>query len=63
LQTAAVLGREFSPRLLAAIWEGTDSLAPLSLELQRLEFLFEHTGVDELSAVHRTMTICAEKPV
>ena len=47
LQTAAVLGREFSPRLLAAIWDGTDSLAPLFLELQRLEFLFERTGADE----------------
>ena len=47
LQTASVLGREFSPRLLAAIWEGTDPLAPLFLELQRLELLFVRTGADE----------------
>jgi class 3 adenylate cyclase len=53
LQTAAVLGREFSPRLLAAIWEGADSLAPLFLELQRLEFLFERTGVDEPTYVFK----------
>ena len=47
LQTASVLGREFSPRLLAAIWEGTDPLPPLFLELQRLELLFVRTGADE----------------
>ena len=47
LQTASVLGREFSPRLLAAIWEGTDPLTPLFLELQRLELLFVRTGADE----------------
>jgi class 3 adenylate cyclase len=47
LQTAAVLGREFSPRLLAVIWDGTDVLAPLLSELQRLEFLFERTGAQE----------------
>ena len=43
LQTASVLGREFSPRILKAIWEGTDSLEPLLLELKRLEFLFERS--------------------
>jgi class 3 adenylate cyclase/tetratricopeptide (TPR) repeat protein len=53
LQTAAVLGREFSPRLLAAIWEGTEPLALLLLELQRLEFLFERTGVDEPTYVFK----------
>jgi predicted ATPase len=40
LQTASVLGREFSPRLLAAVWDGTSALEPLLLELKRLEFLF-----------------------
>ena len=28
LQIASVLGREFSPRLLAAMWDGTGSLEP-----------------------------------
>ena len=31
LQIASVLGREFSPRLLAAIWDGTGALEPLLL--------------------------------
>ena len=43
LQTASVLGREFAPRLLEAIWEGTGPLEPLLLELKRLEFLYERT--------------------
>ena len=47
LQTASVLGREFSPRLLAAMWEGSGLLESLLLELKRLEFLFERTGADE----------------
>jgi predicted ATPase len=47
LQTASVLGRAFSPRLLEAMWEGTGSLQPLLAELKRLEFLYERTGADE----------------
>ena len=47
LQTASVLGREFSPRLLEAMWEGTGVLPPLLAELKRLEFLYERTGADE----------------
>ena len=47
LQTASVLGRAFSPRLLEAMWEGTGSLQPLLAALQRLEFLYERTGADE----------------
>ena len=47
LQTAAVLGRAFSPRLLEAMWEGTDALQPLLAALQRQEFLYERTGADE----------------
>jgi class 3 adenylate cyclase/tetratricopeptide (TPR) repeat protein len=47
LQTASVLGRAFSPRLLEAMGEGTSSLQPLLAELQRLEFLYERTGADE----------------
>jgi len=53
LQTAAVLGREFSPRLLQAIWEGTGLLEPVFLELQRLEFLFERAGVEEPTYVFK----------
>jgi len=48
LQTASILGREFSPRLLHAIWDGTDTLDPFLSELKRLGFLYERTGADEL---------------
>src|SRR5262249_57187966 len=41
LQTASVLGREFAPRLLEAMWDGTGPLEPLLAELKRLEFLYE----------------------
>jgi class 3 adenylate cyclase len=53
LQTAAVLGREFSPRLLAAIWGGAGSLGPLLLELQRLELLFERTSAGDAMYVFK----------
>jgi len=46
LQTASVLGRAFSLPLLQAIWEGAGPLAPLLLDLTRLEFLFERTGAE-----------------
>ena len=46
LQTAAVLGRAFSPPLLEAIWDGTRPLEPLLLDLTRLEFLFERTSAE-----------------
>jgi len=41
LQTASVLGREFAPRLLQALWEEPTPLEPLLLDLKRLEFLYE----------------------
>jgi class 3 adenylate cyclase/tetratricopeptide (TPR) repeat protein len=47
VQTAAVLGRAFSPRLLDAIWDGMAPLEPLLAELKRLEFLYEQTSTDE----------------
>jgi class 3 adenylate cyclase/tetratricopeptide (TPR) repeat protein len=47
LQTASVLGREFSPRLLEAMWDGGGSLEPVLAELQRLEFLFARPGPEE----------------
>jgi class 3 adenylate cyclase len=53
LQTAAVLGREFSLHLLSAIWAEPGSLAPLLLELKRLEFVYEQTGVEEPTYVFK----------
>ena len=47
LQTASVLGREFSLRLLGTIWEGPSALEPLLGELKRLEFVYEDTGAEE----------------
>src|SRR5262249_26083894 len=47
LQTASVLGREFSPRLLQALWEEPAPLEPLLLDLKRLEFLYERTRGEE----------------
>ncbi len=47
LQTASVLGREFSSRLLGVIWEGPSSLEPHLRELKRLEFLYEQTSGEE----------------
>jgi len=46
LQAAAVLGRAFSPHLLEMIWDRTSLLAPLLLDLTRLEFLFERTSAE-----------------
>ncbi len=47
LQTASVLGREFSVRLLAAIWDGPGTLEPHLLDLKRQEFLYERPGTSE----------------
>lgn len=47
LQTASVLGREFSPRLLGTMWDGLDTLDALLSELKRLEFLYERTSTGE----------------
>jgi class 3 adenylate cyclase/tetratricopeptide (TPR) repeat protein len=47
LQTASVLGREFTARLLAAIWEGPGDLEAHLRELARLEFLFENAAGEE----------------
>jgi predicted ATPase len=47
LQTAAVLGREFAPPLLAAIWDWRGPLKPHLRELVRLEFLYERTAGDD----------------
>jgi class 3 adenylate cyclase len=47
LQAAAVIGREFSTRLLARIWEGPSPLAPLLRDLQRGEFVYEMPAAAE----------------
>ncbi len=52
VQTAAVLGREFSRRLLEAVWDG-GAVDPLLVELQRLEFLYERTGAEEPTYVFK----------
>jgi class 3 adenylate cyclase len=46
LQTASVLGREVSPPLLEAIWDGARPLDPLLLDLTRQEFLFARTSAE-----------------
>jgi class 3 adenylate cyclase/tetratricopeptide (TPR) repeat protein len=53
LQTASVLGREFSLRLLEAIWEGPGRCELLLPELKRLEFLYERIGTEEPSYVFK----------
>src|SRR5262249_30884610 len=47
LQTASVLGRDVPLRLLRAIWEEPDTLEASLQELQRLEFFYEHVGVED----------------
>ncbi|HYG63186.1 MAG TPA: AAA family ATPase, partial [Thermoanaerobaculia bacterium] len=47
LQTASVLGREFSQRLLAAVWERPETLVPLLADLKRWEFLYEEPTAEE----------------
>src|SRR5271167_2444585 len=41
LQTASVIGREFSSRLLNAVWKGSGPLESQLRELGRLEFVYE----------------------
>jgi class 3 adenylate cyclase/tetratricopeptide (TPR) repeat protein len=48
LQTASVLGREFTPTLLAAIWDGAGPLEPHLRQLTRLEFLVERPVSEEV---------------
>jgi class 3 adenylate cyclase len=53
LQCAAVLGREFSGRLLRAVWDGPDTLEEDLRELGRLEFLEERFGASEPTFVFK----------
>jgi class 3 adenylate cyclase/tetratricopeptide (TPR) repeat protein len=51
LQIAAVIGREFSPRVLGAVWTGSGSLENQLRELSRLEFVYERVETDGITYV------------
>jgi class 3 adenylate cyclase/tetratricopeptide (TPR) repeat protein len=53
LQTAAVIGREFSLRLLRAVWKGTGLLESQLRELSRLEFVYERVETEGTIYVFR----------
>jgi class 3 adenylate cyclase/tetratricopeptide (TPR) repeat protein len=53
LQTASVIGREFSLRLLRAVWQGTGSLESQLRELSRLEFVYERAETEGTIYVFR----------
>lgn len=53
LQTASVIGREFSLSLLAALWQGADPIDRHLDELLRLEFINEETARDGVIYVFR----------
>jgi class 3 adenylate cyclase/tetratricopeptide (TPR) repeat protein len=53
LQTASVIGREFSNRLLRAAWQGVNPIEPHLRELIRLEFIYEPTGGERTAYVFR----------
>ena len=53
LQMASVLGREFSLRLLSAVWSGAGRLESLLRELNRLEFIYERLVGDGIVYVFR----------
>jgi tetratricopeptide (TPR) repeat protein len=46
LQTAAVIGREFSSHLLSAVWKGPGPLETRLRELTRLEFISERVATE-----------------
>jgi class 3 adenylate cyclase/tetratricopeptide (TPR) repeat protein len=53
LQTASVLGREFSRRLLEDIWDEPEGLDARLAELKRLEFLYDRSGGEEPAYVFK----------
>jgi len=53
LQLASVVGREFSVRLLSAIWGGVEPLEKLLRELNRLDFVYERVVGDGVMYVFR----------
>jgi class 3 adenylate cyclase/tetratricopeptide (TPR) repeat protein len=57
LQTAAVIGRHVSPRLLEAVWNEPASLATGLRDLKRLEFVYdEHRGEEPELAFKHVLT-------
>jgi class 3 adenylate cyclase/tetratricopeptide (TPR) repeat protein len=53
LQMTSVTGREFSLRLLSAVWRGAGPLENLLRELSRLEFIYERVAGDGVVYVFR----------
>jgi class 3 adenylate cyclase/tetratricopeptide (TPR) repeat protein len=53
LQTAAVIGREFSSHLLSTVWDDGGSLEARLRELSRLEFISERAAADGSTYVFR----------
>jgi class 3 adenylate cyclase/tetratricopeptide (TPR) repeat protein len=53
LQMASIIGREFSLRLLSAVWSGAERLERLLRELNRLEFIYERLVGDGILYVFR----------
>src|SRR6266478_5548524 len=53
LQLAAVIGREFSVRLLTAVWKGSEQIDAQLRELSRLEFIYEGVVTDGTTYVFR----------
>jgi class 3 adenylate cyclase/tetratricopeptide (TPR) repeat protein len=53
LQIASVIGREFSLRLLRAVWKGAGSLEILLRELSHLEFVYERVEIEGTTYVFR----------
>lgn len=53
LQTASVIGREFSLRLLRAVWQGKDPIEPHLRELIGLEFIYERFDSERTEYVFR----------
>ncbi len=47
LQTASVLGREFTLDLLQALWDRADTLGPLLTDLKHWEFLYEAPAAEK----------------
>src|SRR5207248_6030495 len=53
LQTAAVIGREFSDHLLQAVWQGSSPIAPHLRDLVRLEFIHEQSEDQQAAYIFR----------
>lgn len=57
LQTASVLGREFSEELLHSVWPDPAPLEPLVADLQRWEFFYEDPSAEDPAYVfHHALT-------